>query len=52
MYLQVQLELMMLVCCNRIIRENLVSSYSKEDEEPEKPDHNEDVEEKQKRRTS
>lgn len=29
-----QLESMMLVFCNRIIRENLVSSSSKEDKEP------------------
>lgn len=34
MCLQMQLESMMLVFCNRIIRENLVSSSSKEDKEP------------------
>ena len=38
--------------CNRIIRENLVSSSSKQDKEPKKPDYNEDTEEKQKRSMS
>jgi hypothetical protein len=32
------------------MRENLVSSSSKEDKEPKKLDYNEDAEEKQKRR--